>query len=115
MAYGQNANMVSTGQSIGGFLGSGPSMGAGASAAPISPMQEARGSLTSSVSVLHERLSEIERRLDVVCRMAAPDAVGNGAKTDTSPSELRAFLQDQSNCVYLAVSRIESLLNRLEL
>lgn len=110
MGYGQG--YAQTGQS--GSLGQASSMQPSAPT-PISPMQEARQHLSASVGSLHDRLSALERRLDSVCQMAVPDATNQSTGANTPPSELRAFLSEQTSGVMSAVIRLESLLNRLEL
>lgn len=82
---------------------------------PISPMQEARNGLSNSVSFLHDRLGDLERRLDSVCRPTSPMTdQANGGGAQVPPSELRSFLIEHSNGVRNAIARIESLLERLE-
>ncbi len=83
---------------------------------PISPMQEARQILTSSVNLLHERLGELERRLESVLRPSQPQPPGADAnKIEAAPSEHRQFLTATANEIDSVSSRIGSILHRIEL
>lgn len=83
---------------------------------PSSPMQDARSALTCAIEMLHERIAELERRLDTVCAPTAPAADGrSGAGANSPISEQRIFLLEQAGVVGLASARLESLLGRIEL
>jgi hypothetical protein len=83
---------------------------------PISPMQEARQALTGSVNLLHERLGELERRLESVLRPDSPPTPNTGnSKIETAPSEHRQFLAATASEIDAVSSRIGGLLHRIEL
>lgn len=83
---------------------------------PISPMQESRNILGQSIQNLHDRMGEIERRLEPICRASVPTPDGvNGIVGDPSSSAVRSFLDEQSRAVGNACDRLDSLLARIEL
>ena len=83
---------------------------------PITPMQEARQSLTGAVNLIHDRLEQLERRLETVLRPAQPQPGGTDSnKIAEVPSEHRQFLSITTNELHGAATRLDSLLSRLEL
>jgi len=84
-------------------------------ATSITPMQEARAFLSSSVTTLHERVSELERRIETVRRPSAPKPSDQEQKVTEMPSEHRGFLNEHALGVIRAVERLDDLLRRIEL
>lgn len=83
----------------------------------MSPIQEARSQLVQMVESLHNRLAQLENRLDGICRPSMPTP-STGTETNKridAPSEYRAFLESQNSALSHACDRLDSILNRIEL
>jgi hypothetical protein len=65
---------------------------------------------------LHELISGLERRIEAIVRPAPPPAGGNAAdKRSPAPVSLAGSLSELNERLDYAISRLDSLVNRIEL
>lgn len=111
MGYAGNSAAVAVGNYVG------QAQAIGGAPMPISPMLEAREMMQKTLSNLHERIENLERRIDPICAPATPTPAAPDARAlnQAITSETRSFLNDQTRVISGAIDRLDSLLSRLEL
>jgi hypothetical protein len=83
-----------------------------ATLAPPSPVEAALGDLASNLGDLHATVGELERRLDSIL---GPEPSSDKAEGAPTPTQVAPRIAANARSVSNAISRIRSVMSRLEI